>query len=647
MMTSVFGPRFLSVMIGFLFLSSALATWQPATENDILTLGNESLDTSSRSTSCIGDVCISEVLVNAFGGETDAVGPSDWTSGEWVEIHNSGTSNVDLSTWTIQDHNSRALPMTTPYVVHPSGATDLNLPAGDYMVLARNGNGGSCGLCLINSNGVVTLKTPSGTTVHTVTWTPRPTEGVSLIENSSDPTSDWIEASSLTPGSANTAGNQITYYDSGIRVRELLADPFFSSDTDAWPGGEWIELENTGTQTIDLLGYYIRDGSSNNISLNESHLIGYNSNTPTSSHIQPGERRIIAVNASEQFGFLNNGGDDLVVYLPNGSITDELTYPQTRPGHSIVRSTNGISWQDALFPTPGQQDAIAVNGSSTLAINEIMVNATQNNAPYPNGEWIEFTVDSDETTGVGLSGFAIITGTGGHIDLTESLVDCSCTISSPQGIGPGDYGVIELNGTGVEIIRTIGDTISLIDPTGDVVQTLSWQTSIQSGSTLTPFAGDPVNGWTLSSSPTPAAANPDQSGDDGSPGTQDIIITEILPNPFGNDTAETLQGTGEFIEIMNNGSSSVNLLGWSITSASHDWESLILAKDKELNRLENIYINMLKNAGVDLITGKAVVRDSNKVEVEGRTYSAEKILVAVGGKPFVPDFPFGNLAKTK
>ena len=256
------------------------------------------------------------------------------------------------------------------------------------------------------------------------------------------------------------------------------------------------------------------------------------------------------------------------MYLSNGSITDELTYPQTRPGHSIIRSTDGLSWQNALFPTPGQQDATAVNGSSTLAINEIMVNAAQNNAPYPNGEWIEVTVDSDETTGVGLSGFGIITGTGGHIDLTESLVDCSCSISSPQGIGPGDYGVIELNGTGVEIIRTIGDTISLIDPSGDVVQTLTWQTSIQSGKTLTPFAGDPVNGWTLSSSPTPAAANPDQSGDDEQTGSQDIIITEILPNPYGNDTSETLQGTGEFIEIMNNGSSSINLLGWSITSGS-------------------------------------------------------------------------------
>ena len=566
MMTSAFGPRTLSVMIGFLFLSSALATWQPTNQTEDLIPENDSMETNSRSTSCIGDVCISEVLVNAFGGETDAVGPSDWTSGEWVEIHNSGTSTVDLSTWTVQDHNSRSLPMTTPYVVYPSGATDLNVPAGDYIVLARNGNGGSCGLCLINSNGLVTLKTPSGTTVHTVTWTPRPTEGVSLIENASDPTSDWIEATSLTPGSANTGGNQPSYHDSGIRVREVLADPFFSLDNDTWPGGEWLELENIGTQTVDLAGYYIRDASSNNISLNESHLIGFDLNNPTSSHIQPGERRIVSVNASGSYGVLNNGGDDLVVYLPNGSITDELSYPPVRPGHSKVRSADGLSWQDALFPTPGQLDALTVNGTSALSINEIMVNATQNDAVYPDGEWIEFRVHPNETTGVGLSGFQIVTGTGGHVSLTEALVDCSCSITSPQGLGPGDYGVIQMNGTGVEIIRSIGDSLSLVDPVGDVVQTLTWQTNIMAGRTMTPFAGDPANGWTLSSAPTPAAANPDQTSGNG--GTYQVIMTEILPNPFGNDTAETIQGTGEFIEIMNNGSSAVDLTGWSIMNGA-------------------------------------------------------------------------------
>ena len=123
-----------------------------------------------------------------------------------------------------------------------------------------------------------------------------------------------------------------------------------------------------------------------------------------------------------------------------------------------------------------------------------------------------------------------------------------------------------MNGTGVEIIRSIGDSLSLVDPVGDVVQTLTWQTSILAGRTLTPFAGDPANGWALSSAPTPAAANPDQTSGNG--GTYEVIMTEILPNPFGNDTAETIQGTGEFIEIMNNGSSPVDLTGWSIMSGA-------------------------------------------------------------------------------
>ena len=70
-MTSPIGPRLVSVMICFLFLTSALAGWQPNDEEVFLGEDEYSLDTSSRSTSCIGDVCISELLVNAFGGETD------------------------------------------------------------------------------------------------------------------------------------------------------------------------------------------------------------------------------------------------------------------------------------------------------------------------------------------------------------------------------------------------------------------------------------------------------------------------------------------------------------------------------------------------------------------------------------------------
>ena len=107
-----------------LMLCSYLA---PVLDSHEMSDSAKPLETSSRSTACIGDICISEVLVNAFGAETGAVGPADWTSGEWVELYNAGTSTVDLSTWTLDDHYDRPLSMTTNHVVYPSGATDMDI----------------------------------------------------------------------------------------------------------------------------------------------------------------------------------------------------------------------------------------------------------------------------------------------------------------------------------------------------------------------------------------------------------------------------------------------------------------------------------------------------------------------------------------
>jgi glutathione reductase (NADPH) len=79
--------------------------------------------------------------------------------------------------------------------------------------------------------------------------------------------------------------------------------------------------------------------------------------------------------------------------------------------------------------------------------------------------------------------------------------------------------------------------------------------------------------------------------------------------------------------------------GWSLPPAKFEWPSLIAAKDQEIGRLSQIYINMLKNSGVEIIDGRGVICDAHTVEVGGRTYTADKILVAVGGHPTVPDIP--------
>jgi glutathione reductase (NADPH) len=81
--------------------------------------------------------------------------------------------------------------------------------------------------------------------------------------------------------------------------------------------------------------------------------------------------------------------------------------------------------------------------------------------------------------------------------------------------------------------------------------------------------------------------------------------------------------------------------GWTIgegaSAPRFDWARLIAAKDKEIDRLNAIYIRMLRDARCTLVEGRAHVVDGHTVEVAGKRYTAKNILVATGGRPFVPD----------
>jgi glutathione reductase (NADPH) len=79
--------------------------------------------------------------------------------------------------------------------------------------------------------------------------------------------------------------------------------------------------------------------------------------------------------------------------------------------------------------------------------------------------------------------------------------------------------------------------------------------------------------------------------------------------------------------------------GWTVPPADFDWPKLIAAKDKEIGRLSQIYINMLNNSGVKIIDGHAALTDPHTVEVAGRSYTAENILIATGSWPETPDIP--------
>ncbi|ODT87456.1 glutathione-disulfide reductase [Phenylobacterium sp. SCN 70-31] len=77
--------------------------------------------------------------------------------------------------------------------------------------------------------------------------------------------------------------------------------------------------------------------------------------------------------------------------------------------------------------------------------------------------------------------------------------------------------------------------------------------------------------------------------------------------------------------------------GWDVPEPAFDWPRFLMAKDNEIARLSGIYVRNLQNAGVELVHGRARLKDRHTVEVDGHgTVTAAKILVATGGAPWMP-----------
>lgn len=77
--------------------------------------------------------------------------------------------------------------------------------------------------------------------------------------------------------------------------------------------------------------------------------------------------------------------------------------------------------------------------------------------------------------------------------------------------------------------------------------------------------------------------------------------------------------------------------GWNVDVRGFDWPAIIAAKDREISRLESLYAANLRKAGVQLFNSRAVLRDAHTVELlaNGRCVTAQRVLVATGGTPFV------------
>lgn len=93
---------------------------------------------------------------------------------------------------------------------------------------------------------------------------------------------------------------------------------------------------------------------------------------------------------------------------------------------------------------------------------------------------------------------------------------------------------------------------------------------------------------------------------------------------YGSHFAEDFKAAGGF--------------GWTLDGASFDWPKLRDNKSSEIERLNGVYRNLLVNSGAALFEHRATIVSPHTVSVDGVEYSAERILIAVGGWPSIPQF---------
>lgn len=88
--------------------------------------------------------------------------------------------------------------------------------------------------------------------------------------------------------------------------------------------------------------------------------------------------------------------------------------------------------------------------------------------------------------------------------------------------------------------------------------------------------------------------------------------------------------------------------GWTVGKPTFDWAAFVERRDIEIARLSSIYVTNLQNAGADLAHARAELVDAHTVKLadKDKTFTTDKVLVATGGWPVMPQLPGIELAIT-
>ncbi len=527
--------------------------------------------------------------------------PIDEGTGEFIELYNYGDQAVDAAGLIIWDGD--ATDVLSGYqggsTIIAAGSYAVILDpdyAGEYTIaggirLLSVASSATIGNGLSTSDPVSLWESNGVTRIDRFSFPSNPGNGVSVEKISieeGDIYANWAACPcGATPGTENCASQPSNVsHDILIAVNEVMANPLNEGT------GEFIELYNFGPDTVDLAGYIITDGDSND------EVAGWQGGTTillpgdygiildpdyAGEYTIPGSAVLLTVASSATIG---NGLaiSDLVSLLdPTGqSVVDTYSRPLD-PGNGTsvekVDATIGdvpSNWAAstcAAGSSPGTINCVTEQGGdpvsgNTIAIMEVMANPLDEDS----GEYIELFNYGDQPLDV--AGWRVDDG-----DATDTIEGY---LGGTTIIPAGGYALIldreyandySLPG-GVVLLTTddttIGSGLSTNDPiflraaTGSaLVDSYSFPFNAGNGISVEKIdlvVGDVPQNWIASPcNGSPGGLNCASSGS-SSPdlSSTHLVISEVMANPLD-------EGSGEYIELFNASPVAVDVAGFVIS----------------------------------------------------------------------------------
>lgn len=263
------------------------------------------------------------LVINEFMASNNQAHANNGLYPDWVEIHNSGSSSVNLSGYHLSDNLGKPTKYNLPSVT---------LGAGGYLLVYcdkdANVGGNRADFSLKKEGEELLLSNASGQVIDYIRYGFQITD--LSVARVADGSATW-KLSLPSPGQSNPSANVVDLADpSNLKINEWMAH--------STKGSDWLELYNPTRKPISLGGLRLRDQNTDNL-----QILPPLSFIAPSSHVRYWADGELEKGAHHLDFSLSSDEDSIVLSKADGTMIDQVHFWGQTAGASEGVSTDGSS----------------------------------------------------------------------------------------------------------------------------------------------------------------------------------------------------------------------------------------------------------------------------------------------------------------